>query len=104
VKYSDGHVVDLAPAEANAAFTQGSVDAWAIWDRYYALAQAVALADRVVVLADGRVTQESPVPLPRPRQRGSATFAALTGQILDRVILGGGRALPMEVEVIRSTA
>ncbi|UFH48328.1 aliphatic sulfonate ABC transporter substrate-binding protein [Pseudomonas sp. KNUC1026] len=39
----------LAPADASAAFTQGSVDAWAIWDPYAALAvhngQARVLAD-----------------------------------------------------------
>jgi sulfonate transport system substrate-binding protein len=29
----------LAPADARAAFEQGSVDAWAIWDPYYAAAE-----------------------------------------------------------------
>ncbi len=40
----------LAPADARAAFEQGAVDAWAIWDPYMAAAQAATGAR---VLADG---------------------------------------------------
>jgi sulfonate transport system substrate-binding protein len=40
----------LPPADALAAFTQGSVDAWAIWDPYTALAQERTGAR---ILADG---------------------------------------------------
>ena len=40
VAYGDIHPVFLAPADARAAFEQGAVDAWAIWDPYYAAAQA----------------------------------------------------------------
>lgn len=32
--------VDLAPPDAAAAFKNGSIDAWAIWDPYFAVAQA----------------------------------------------------------------
>jgi alkanesulfonate monooxygenase len=35
---------------------------------------------------------------------GSAAFAAMTGQILHRVMLSGGRAVPIAAEAIRSTA
>ncbi len=42
--------VFLAPADARAAFEQGAVDAWAIWDPYYAAAKAATGAR---VLADG---------------------------------------------------
>lgn len=38
----------LSPADARAAFEQGSVDAWGIWDPYYAIAQSQANA-RVLV-------------------------------------------------------
>lgn len=41
----------LAPADANAAFVRGSVDAWAIWDPYLAAAERATDAR---VLADGR--------------------------------------------------
>lgn len=40
VAYADIKPVFLAPADARAAFESGSVDAWAIWDPYYAAAQA----------------------------------------------------------------
>ena len=40
----------LAPADANAAFVRGSVDAWAIWDPYLAAAERATGAR---VLADG---------------------------------------------------
>lgn len=48
--------------------------------------EAVALADRVILLEAGRVTLDRRVPLPRPRDRGSAAFAALKGEILARVM------------------
>lgn len=35
LKFSDIQPVYLAPADARAAFQQGNVDAWAIWDPYY---------------------------------------------------------------------
>lgn len=44
--------------------------------------EAVALADRVVVLDKGRVALDLPVPQPRPRQRGAADLAALEGRLL----------------------
>jgi len=39
LKYSDIKPVFLPPAEARAAFEQGSVDAWAIWDPFFTAAQ-----------------------------------------------------------------
>lgn len=36
LKYSDIQPVYLAPADARAAFTSGSIDAWVIWDPYLA--------------------------------------------------------------------
>ncbi|MDP4005683.1 sulfonate ABC transporter substrate-binding protein [Methylobacterium sp. NEAU K] len=41
----------LAPADANAAFVRGAVDAWAIWDPYLAAAERATGAR---VLADGQ--------------------------------------------------
>ncbi|WP_020176042.1 aliphatic sulfonate ABC transporter substrate-binding protein [Methyloferula stellata] len=37
--YSDIEPVYLAPADALAAFTRGSIDAWSIWDPYLSIAQ-----------------------------------------------------------------
>lgn len=39
IAYPDITPVFLAPADASAAFAGGSIDAWAIWDPYLALAQ-----------------------------------------------------------------
>jgi sulfonate transport system substrate-binding protein len=39
VPYDDVDVQDLQPPDALAAFTSGSVDAWAVWDPYAAQAQ-----------------------------------------------------------------
>ena len=50
LKYTDIQPVYLAPADALAAFTRGSVDAWVIWDPYEAAAEASTAAR---VLADG---------------------------------------------------
>jgi sulfonate transport system ATP-binding protein len=48
--------------------------------------EAVVLADRVVLIEDGRIVFDVPVDLPRPRQRGSASFAALVDRVLRRVL------------------
>ncbi|MGF6241525.1 sulfonate transport system substrate-binding protein [Paraburkholderia phenazinium] len=39
LRYEDIRPVYLAPADARAAFENGDVDAWVIWDPYYAAAQ-----------------------------------------------------------------
>ncbi|WP_345814674.1 sulfonate ABC transporter substrate-binding protein [Paraburkholderia sp. PREW-6R] len=39
LQYEDVHAVYLPPADARAAFESGKVDAWVIWDPYYASAQ-----------------------------------------------------------------
>ena len=39
LRYEDIRPVYLAPADARAAFESGGVDAWVIWDPYYASAQ-----------------------------------------------------------------
>ncbi|MES2402202.1 MAG: sulfonate ABC transporter substrate-binding protein [Pseudomonadota bacterium] len=49
--WSDIQPVYLAPADARAAFERRSVDAWAIWDPFYA---ATELAIKPRVLATGR--------------------------------------------------
>jgi sulfonate transport system ATP-binding protein len=46
------------------------------------VAEATALADRVLVIEDGRIAHDVHVDIPRPRRRGSADLAALEGSIL----------------------
>ncbi|WP_316188081.1 MULTISPECIES: ATP-binding cassette domain-containing protein [unclassified Bradyrhizobium] len=55
------------------------------------VAEAVALADRVLVIENGRIAEDIMVDLPRPRQRGSAELAAQEGSILGQ-LLGPGAA------------
>jgi sulfonate transport system ATP-binding protein len=50
------------------------------------VAEAITLADRVILIEEGRVALEETVTLPRPRTRGSAKFAALEDRILRRVL------------------
>jgi sulfonate transport system ATP-binding protein len=49
------------------------------------VAEAVALADRVVVIDHGRIALDVDVPLPRPRRHGSSELARLESLILDRL-------------------
>jgi sulfonate transport system substrate-binding protein len=51
IPYADVKLAFLAPADANAAFQRGSVDAWAIWDPYFAAAERSTGAH---ILADGQ--------------------------------------------------
>lgn len=48
--------------------------------------EAVALADRVVLIEDGRIALDERIDLPRPRVHGDVRFAALETRILDRVL------------------
>jgi sulfonate transport system ATP-binding protein len=50
------------------------------------VAEAVSLADRVILIEGGRVALDEIVNIPRPRTRGSVRFAALEERILDRVL------------------
>ncbi|MFT3974118.1 MAG: aliphatic sulfonate ABC transporter substrate-binding protein [Amaricoccus sp.] len=51
---ADIEPADLAPPDALAAFRSGSVDAWTIWDPYFAVAEADPAA-RVLTTAEGIV-------------------------------------------------
>ncbi|MFX7784430.1 aliphatic sulfonate ABC transporter ATP-binding protein, partial [Acinetobacter baumannii] len=46
--------------------------------------EAIALADRVLLIEDGHVALDQPIELARPRSRGQAQFAALEEAILAR--------------------
>ena len=50
------------------------------------VAEAVALADRVLVIEDGLIAHDVTIDIPRPRRRGSADLAALEGSILRHLL------------------
>ena len=53
--------------------------------------EAVALADRVILIEDGRIALDERIELARPRVRGSAAFAALEARVLNRVLSKDGQ-------------
>jgi sulfonate transport system ATP-binding protein len=50
------------------------------------VSEAVALADRVVLIEDHHIALDEAIPLARPRSRGHASFAALEERVLLRVL------------------
>ncbi|WP_410211899.1 ATP-binding cassette domain-containing protein [Aquirhabdus sp.] len=50
------------------------------------VSEAIALADRVLLIEDGQITLDERIDLPRPRQRGNIAFATLEDKILARVL------------------
>ncbi|MCA7012860.1 aliphatic sulfonates ABC transporter ATP-binding protein [Dickeya dadantii] len=50
------------------------------------VSEAVALADRVILIEEGRVGLDVAIDLPRPRRRGSARLAELEAQVLERIL------------------
>ncbi|MEB0115837.1 sulfonate ABC transporter substrate-binding protein [Undibacterium sp. RTI2.2] len=58
LQWSDITPIYLAPADARAAFERGSVDAWAIWDPYWAAIEQTA-KPRVLVTGNGLVNNLS---------------------------------------------
>lgn len=58
IAYRDIEAVYLAPAEARAAFERGAVDAWTIWDPYYAAAELQA-STRVLATSRGLTNNNS---------------------------------------------
>jgi sulfonate transport system substrate-binding protein len=56
--WTDIKPAHLSPADAGAAFASGSIDAWTIWDPFYAIAEKTQDA-RVLTTADGIVETNS---------------------------------------------
>lgn len=50
------------------------------------IGEAVALADRVLIMAQGRLVGERRVGLPRPRQVGSTDFEAVRKELMDTIL------------------
>lgn len=58
------------------------------------VSEAVAMADRVLLIEEGKIGLDVAVDLPRPRRTGSARLAELEAQVLERVMQRGAGELP----------
>lgn len=56
--------------------------------------EAIALADRVLLIEDGAIALDEHISLAHPRVRGSAAFAAIEQRLLDRVLAKPVQELP----------
>lgn len=56
------------------------------------VAEAIALADRVILIDKGMITFDQNIDLPRPRFKGDAAYAALEGEILQQLLQKEGEA------------
>ncbi len=54
--------------------------------------EAVALADRVLIIEEGRIAHDLDVTISRPRERGASDLAALEGTILRELLRSGEAA------------
>jgi sulfonate transport system ATP-binding protein len=54
------------------------------------VAEAVTLADRVLMIENGAIALDIAITLPRPRERGSSEVAELEGRILRELVKGAG--------------
>lgn len=53
------------------------------------VSEAVAMADRVLLIEQGRIGMDLTIDVPRPRRHGSPRLAELESQVLDRVMARG---------------
>jgi sulfonate transport system substrate-binding protein len=84
LQWSDIQPIDLPPADARAAFERKSVDAWAIWDPFYA---ATELAIKPRTLATGRELSSN-----NSFYLASSSFATQHGQALTTLLEDLSRA------------
>jgi sulfonate transport system substrate-binding protein len=79
---ADIQPIALAPADAAAAFAHGDIDAWTIWDPYYAITEA---RPGVRVLASSKdITPQNSFYL------ASRSYAAQNPQVIDKVVASLG--------------
>jgi sulfonate transport system ATP-binding protein len=53
------------------------------------VSEAVAMADRVLLIEDGKIGLDLAVDIPRPRRPGSVRLAELEAEVLNRVMQRG---------------
>ncbi len=129
--YADIQPIYLSPADAGAAFERGAIDAWTIWDPYYALFEtrpgvrvlakwtditeqnSFFMASRAYVEANTATTAKMVNELTRiaawargHRPELAALIAKETGMPIEAVQRAAGRApfvvLPMNDEIVRN--
>ncbi len=61
------------------------------------VSEAVAMADRVLLIEEGEIGLDLLVDLPRPRRRGSPRLAELEAEVLDRVMRRTAPSQPVRV-------
>ncbi len=76
--WDDIEPINLSPADARAAFEQGRIDAWAIWDPFYG-ASEVQLGAKTLVTSQGLATN-------RDFFLASRTFAEENADVIDAII------------------
>jgi sulfonate transport system ATP-binding protein len=57
------------------------------------VSEAVALADRILVIDAGRIALDLPVDVPRPRRRGDPSLARLEGRIIEHLFNDQGSGI-----------
>jgi sulfonate transport system ATP-binding protein len=57
------------------------------------VSEAVALADRILVIDAGRIALDLPVDVPRPRRRGDPALARLEGRIIEHLFNDQGSGI-----------
>jgi len=83
-----------------------------LWERHrftallvtHDVQEAVALADRVILIEDGRIALDQAIDLQRPRSQGDPAFAALEKRILDRVLQKPDAAEPADAGWLQPAA
>jgi sulfonate transport system substrate-binding protein len=94
--------VYLPPADARAAFERGSLDAWAIWDPYFAIAEKIPGA-RILSLSRGVVAQNSYILGNRGFTDKHPSVIATANEELAKVAVWAGNNRP-EVAALLSQA
>jgi sulfonate transport system ATP-binding protein len=64
------------------------------------VAEAITLADRVILIEDGQVSMDMRVTLPRPRERGSNAFGKLESKVLSQVMKKNQQPLLEDVTTV----
>jgi len=98
IPYADVQAVFLPPADARAAFERGAVDAWAIWDPFFAAAEK-QLGARVLADGTGLVANHQFYLASRPYAEKQGEIVAIVLEEIAKVD-DWGRAHPAEVAAI----
>ncbi|WP_337020202.1 ATP-binding cassette domain-containing protein, partial [Oceanobacillus massiliensis] len=61
--------------------------------------EAVAIADRVILIEDGAISLNQPIRLPRPRQRTNPAFSMYVEEILEKILSRN----PKKISLVKSS-